>query len=82
MIELLWKVLVTVATGCPDYKQDPYTGEYPNACCAVSHTIVIEKDMCREFETQEEVDAFIKGAPAGITFEVRIYNKDGSFYEL
>jgi len=45
MVHVRWKVYLNVPTECPDYKPDPYTGQYPPSHCLVYHTKTIEKEM-------------------------------------
>ena len=60
---VLWTVCETVPTGCPDYKPDPYTGEYPSTHCAVYHYKIITKSMKHFFPTEKEAREFIANAP-------------------
>jgi len=60
---VLWTVTITVPAGCPDYKPDPYTGEYPSAHCAVYHHKTITKSMKHFFPTKKEAREFISNAP-------------------
>ncbi|HEB13600.1 MAG TPA: hypothetical protein ENI13_01320 [candidate division CPR3 bacterium] len=66
---LRWKVRKTVAAACPDYKPDPYTGEYPKTHCLVMHTQEVVDDMGQEFESLEELEKFKEGAPQDICFD-------------
>ena len=65
---LRWKVRKTVATECPDFKPNPYTGEYPALHCAVYHSREIIDNMEQEFESLEELEKFKEGAPKDICF--------------
>ena len=60
---LIWFVSQWVFTSCPDFVPNPYTGAYPNTMCAVNHGRTVEKEMRREFNSMEELDAFKKNAP-------------------
>lgn len=59
-----WQVTKQEPAQCPDYKPDPYTGDYPLMQCLVYHTKTVTKNMEKVFDTREEVDAFIVGSPA------------------
>lgn len=63
---VVWSVVVTVPTGCPDYKPDPYTGEYPSTRCAVYHCEQKTNHMEKWFATKEEAEKFIENAPDDI----------------
>jgi len=63
---VLWTVLLTVQAECPDYKSDPYTGQYPMTHCLVLHYKTIKKDMRQEFSTRKEAEDFIAKAPEEI----------------
>lgn len=63
MIVLTWKIDKTAQTACPDFKPDPYAGEFPMTQCAVYHTRTITQEMSKEFETKEEAEEFKKNAP-------------------
>lgn len=58
-----WKVHKTVPGECPDYKPNPYTGEYPNVHCLVMHWKDIVESMEKEFATRQEALDFIAAAP-------------------
>ena len=60
---LSWKVDKTVPTACPDYKPDPYTGEYPTTHCLVYHYTTITEDRTAEFATDKEAKDFANKAP-------------------
>ena len=60
---LTWKIDKTVQVECPDYKPDPYTGEYPAIHCATLHYENVTQTKSKEFLNEEEADFFIKGAP-------------------
>ena len=62
MKTLTWKVSYTRPTACPDYKPDPYTGQYPSTHCLVYHCETITESKSAEFETDEEVNNFISKA--------------------
>ena len=61
--QLSWTVYKTVATYCPDYVPDPYTGEYPSTHCLVNHFKEVEEERIKTFETKEEAEYFEKNAP-------------------
>lgn len=63
MKKLTWKVSKTIQTECPDYKPDPYTGEYPSIHCLVFHCKTIVEDRIAEFETKKEAQEFADKAP-------------------
>jgi len=63
MKKLTWKVDKTIPTACPDYKPDPYTGEYPIYHCAVYHYETITENMSKEFSTDKEAKDFASKAP-------------------
>lgn len=59
-----WKVKITVPTGCPDFKPDPYTGQLPAYHCAVAHFKKETLNKSAEFESQEDAELFIKNSPS------------------
>ena len=61
---LCWKVKRTVPTECPNFKPDPYTGDYPNYHCAVYHIETIIEERSMRFEKAEELDKFRANAPS------------------
>ena len=63
MITLTWKVDQQVQIPCPDYKTDPYTGEYPSFHCLVYHSKIVTKSMTKEFDSIEEAEDFANKAP-------------------
>ena len=63
---VMWTLLVTVPTECPDFEPDPYTGEYPMVHCLVYHTKTIERKMEKRFDSKEEAEKFIADAPDNI----------------
>lgn len=63
MQTLTWKVDKTIPTACPDYKPDPYTGEYPSTHCLVYHSTTITEDRTAEFSTKKEAQDFAFKAP-------------------
>lgn len=63
MYKVTWKVTKSVPTSCPDFKPDPYTGEYPSYHCAVYHCEQVTTDMSKEFETVQEALNFMSQAP-------------------
>lgn len=63
MKTLTWKVDKTIPIPCPDYKPDPYTGEYPSTHCLVYHCKTITENRTAEFETDKEAQDFIDKAP-------------------
>ena len=69
---VVWTIIVWVATGCPDYKPDPYTGQYPSTHCLVNHGKFEEKKMEKEFSTKEEALKFIEDAPKNIKLIMQI----------
>ena len=71
---VIWVVLLTIQTECPDYKPSPYTGEYPSTHCAVYHCETIEKEMSKEFVTKKEAKKFIANAPERIRDGMKIKN--------
>ena len=60
---LTWKVDKTIPTPCPDYKPDPYTGEYPSFHCAVYHCETITENKTAGFLTDKEAKDFASKAP-------------------
>ena len=58
-----WYVTISVNAECPDFKPDPYTGEMPNAHCAVMHGNTEKYAKTKWFGTKIEADDFIKAAP-------------------
>lgn len=62
---LTWKVYKTIPIPCPDYKPDPYTGEYPSTHCLVYHCKTITENKTAEFPTTKEAEAFAFKAPYG-----------------
>lgn len=58
-----WYVTISVNAECPDFKPDPYTGEMPNAHCAVMHGKTEKYAKTKWFGTKIEADDFIKEAP-------------------
>lgn len=71
---LTWKIDKQIPVECPDYKPDPYTGEYPAFHCAVLHAKYITETKSAEFETKKEVEEFIKKAPKSC-YEFRLEGK-------
>lgn len=67
MTKVSWKVTKTVPAPCPDYRPDPYTGDFPQFHCAVYHTQTITEEKSAEFATKEEAEEFIKKAPQNCT---------------
>lgn len=63
MKTLTWKVSKTIPTACPDYKPDPYTGEYPSMHCLVYHCETITENKSAEFSTEKEAKDFADKAP-------------------
>jgi len=63
MKTLTWKVDKTIPTACPDYKPDPYTGEYPSFHCAVYHSTTITEERTAEFSSEKEAKDFASKAP-------------------
>lgn len=63
MKTLTWKVNYTRPTPCPDYKPDPYTGQYPNVHCAVYHFETVTEDKVSQFQTEQEALDFASKAP-------------------
>lgn len=64
---LTWQVTQRVPIECPDYKPDPYTGNYPSSHCAVYHCEIRTTSMKKTFDTLEEAEAFKKAAPSSCT---------------
>ena len=60
---LSWVVSKTVPVECPDYKPDPYTGDWPMLHCAVLHMRVVSFEEHRDFATAAEAQAFELKAP-------------------
>ena len=60
---LIWYVTQTIPVPCPDFKPDPYTGEYPQTICCVYHVKKEVIKMEKEFFTKVELDEFIAHAP-------------------
>lgn len=58
-----WTYDAVVPAECPDWKPDPYTGEYPTGHCAVYHTKIERREFRRVFDTEEEVNAFTDACP-------------------
>ena len=58
-----WQITRTEPAPCPDYRPDPYTGEYPLVSCAVLHTTTTVQNMVRCFYSREEADRFIADCP-------------------
>ena len=67
---VLWTITVTVPTECPDYKPDPYTGQYPMMSCGVYHCETVNEDKSKSFKTREEAQAFIDSGPKDIEFRL------------
>jgi len=66
-----WKAQITRAIECPDYKPDPYTGEYPPRHCLVYHSETVTIEKAQNFETEEEAREFIRNAPPSCSnFEI------------
>ena len=72
---VIWTVSVWVSTSCPDFKPDPYTGEYPSMHCLVNHGKVVERDMVKQFSTLKEAQDFISSAPPEIKNAMKIKKK-------
>lgn len=73
-----WYVAVCVNTECPDYKPDPYTGQMPNAHCAVYHSKTEKYAKTKWFGTKIEADDFIKAAPPYIKKRMTIVDATDS----
>ena len=69
---VVWTVTLWVSTPCPDYKPNPYTGEYPLVHCLVLHGKYIDKEMSAVFAGRETAEEFIKNAPDDIRPRMRI----------
>ncbi len=67
MKTLTWKVTKTIPTECPDYKPDPYTGEFPMRHCLVYHCKTVVEERAQSFETNEEARLFADNAPLSCT---------------
>lgn len=67
-----WSVIVNAPAPCPDYKPNPYTGEYPSSHCLVYHTQREVKQMQESFKTRKEAEAFIAEAPKTIKPNMKI----------
>ena len=71
-----WVVSVWVSAPCPDYKPDPYTGEYPLTACLVYHGSFEDKKMEKLFESECAAEEFINNAPDGMKFKLmKVKNK-------
>ena len=73
---VVWVITLTVPTSCPDYKPDPYTGEYPMMHCLVAHYKTITKNMRKEFKTKEEAQKFIDNASDDIRPTMKILEEN------
>ncbi len=71
---LTWKVNKTVPAECPDYKPDPYTGEYPSTHCLVLHFETITKEKSLSFLNKKEAEEFAKKAPSSC-YDFRLNGK-------
>lgn len=60
---LTWKVDKTIPVECPDFKPNPYTGEYPSTHCAVCHFESITEEKASFFATEKEAKDFAFKAP-------------------
>jgi len=60
---LTWKSTYNRPAPCPDYKPDPYTGQYPMTHCLVYHLETVTEDRTKEFLTVKEAKEFAKKAP-------------------
>ena len=69
---VVWIVSVWVNIPCPDWKPDPYTGQYPMVHCAVLHGKNIDREMSQTFASREAAEEFIKNAPDEIRPKMRI----------
>jgi hypothetical protein len=63
MKTLTWKVTYTKPTACPDYKPDPYTGQYPGTHCLVYHCETVTDSKTADFETEQKALDFASKAP-------------------
>ncbi len=70
---VIWSVLVTIPISCPDFKPNPYTGEYLNTMCSVNHTDTVKRHMRAEYSTKEEALAFIDKAPKHIKDKMELH---------
>lgn len=75
MKTLTWKVYKTVPVACPDYQQDPYTGEYPSIHCLVYHSKTITESRTADFTTKKEAEDFAAKAPLSC-YEFKLDGKD------
>lgn len=57
-MKLTWSVTVVEPIPCPDYRPDPYTGQFQATHCAVYHCRTIQKQMEKEFSSKEEALEF------------------------
>ena len=69
---VLWTLLTYVPTECPDFKPNPYTGEYPMTHCLVNHQKQVTKHFKRRFNTQSEAISFINKAPDDVKPSMKI----------
>lgn len=58
-----WVFKAHVSVPCPDYKPDPYTGQYPTIMCAVAHHKLVTENRTQSFDTLKEAEIFINRAP-------------------
>ncbi len=67
-----WFVAISVNAECPDFKPDPYTGEMPNAHCAVYHGKTEKIAKTKWFDTKIEANDFISKAPQEIKKRMKL----------
>ena len=81
-VALQWKVKKTVRAGCPNWRLDPYTGDWPPPC-TIAHYKDVEIDMRREFQTVLEAVAFREEAPLSChTFTLIVFPEEGEKTEV
>ena len=69
---VIWIVSTWVSTPCPDFKPNPYTGEYPQSMCLVNHGKYESKEMERFFDTKDEAEKFIANSPKDIKNSMKL----------
>jgi len=74
-ILVTWVVIVWATIACPDFTQDPYTGEidtYHNKTCIPNEGHYVEKKMSKEFTSMVEAMYFIDDSPEDYDFKIEI----------
>ena len=69
---VVWTVTLNIPTECPDYRPDPYTGQYPSYSCAVMHYKTVTEEKSAMCTSRESAEKFIADAPAEIKPTMRI----------